>query len=84
LNLILYLFSETSGGFNNPSKMIEYREAFVKSLRHYNRATSAYIKRGGRSGVGMTITPSVNTFEHNARATGTPLKDVKRDYLVES
>lgn len=44
--------------------MIEYREAFVKSLRSYARPMSAYSKYGGRSGVGykrnISATPGLN------------------------
>jgi|LauGreDrversion4_2_1035121.scaffolds.fasta_scaffold784440_2 hypothetical protein len=44
--------------------MIEYREAFVKSLRSYARPVSAYSKYGGRSGVGykrnISVTPGLN------------------------
>jgi hypothetical protein len=46
------------------SKMIEYREAFVKSLRSYSRPVSAYSKYGGRQGVGLkrniSVTPGLN------------------------
>jgi hypothetical protein len=47
------LFSQTNGGITNLSRMIEYREAFVKSLRSYARPVSAYSKYGGRQGVGF-------------------------------
>ena len=44
--------------------MIEYREAFVKSLRSYSRPVSAYSKYGGRQGVGykrnISVTPGLN------------------------
>ena len=52
--LVDYLsFSQTNGGITNLSRMIEYREAFVKSLRSYARPVSAYSKYGGRQGVGF-------------------------------
>ena len=51
---------ETGGGLHNLSRMIEYREAFVKSLRSYSRPKSAYVKQGGKS-VGFQRTPSVTT-----------------------
>jgi hypothetical protein len=40
---------ETSGGFNNVASFIEYRQAFVKSLRSYSRPRSAYTKSGGKA-----------------------------------
>ncbi len=44
--------------------MIEYREAFVKSLRSYARPVSAYSKYGGRQGTGfkrnLSVTPGLN------------------------
>lgn len=40
--------------------MIEYREAFVKSLRGYNRPTSSYTKMGGKS-YGLKKTPALTT-----------------------
>jgi hypothetical protein len=46
--------------------MIEYREAFVKSLRSYARPVSAYSKYGGRQGVGykrnISVTPGLNNL----------------------
>jgi len=52
------------------SRMIEYREAFVKSLRSYNRPKSAYTKFGGRQGVGykrnISVTPGGGVSSLNA------------------
>ena len=49
--------------------MIEYREAFVKSLRSYSRPVSAYSKYGGRQGVGykrnISVTPGLNKSNVN-------------------
>jgi len=55
------MYSATSGGFNNPNKVVEYRAAFVSSLRKYERPNSAYTKLGGMSN-GMRRTPSTNTL----------------------
>ena len=66
---------ETGGGLHNLSRMIEYREAFVKSLRSYSRPKSAYIKQGGRQ-VGFQRTPSVNTGKHLPSGMAPPSSSV--------
>lgn len=55
---------ETSGGFNNVGKMVEYREAFVKSLRGYSRPASAYSKLGCKA-YGLKRTPALTTGSPN-------------------
>ena len=70
----------TSGGFNNPSKVVEYRAAFVSSLRKYDRPNSAYTKLGGMTG-GMKRTASSSTF---AQTMDSQRELKKRDYLVET
>lgn len=55
---------ETSGGFNSVGKMVEYREAFVKSLRGYSRPASAYSKLGGKA-YGFKRTPALTTGSPN-------------------
>ena len=52
--------------------MINYKEAFVKSLRQYSRPMSSYIKQGGKL-QGIKITPS-NTAMEVFRAK-TPLRN---------
>jgi hypothetical protein len=51
----------SSGGFSNPSKLVNFKKAFVNSLREYNRPQTSYVKRGGQS-VGMQRTASPNTY----------------------
>lgn len=60
-------FRSTSGGFNNIGKVVEYRQAFVASLRQYERPQSAYQKLGGMTG-GLRRTASSNTFKHTQQA----------------
>lgn len=56
------MYSATSGGFNNPTtRILESRQAFLASLRKYERPNSAYAKLGGMSG-GMKRTSSTSTF----------------------
>lgn len=54
-------YRTSSGGFNNPNKVVEYRAAFVSSLRKYERPNSAYTKLGGMNS-GMKRTPSASTL----------------------
>lgn len=65
-------YSETNGGITNMSRMIEYREAFVKSLRAYARPVSAYTKIGGRSGVGYKRNASVTPGAPSINSLNTP------------
>ena len=57
-----YINRTDSGGFNNSGKLMEFRGAFVKSLRQYARPNSAYSKLGGMSG-GLRRTASTTTFQ---------------------
>ena len=74
-------YRTTSGGFNNPTtRVMEYRQAFLASLRKYERPNSAYSKLGGMSG-GLRRTASTNTFQTLSKAKE---EIKKRDWLTES
>lgn len=71
----------TSGGFNNPNKLVEFKEAFVNSLRQYERPRSSYTKQGGMEG-GMKRTASASTFNLKKKDSTSNLKS--KNYLIDT